>query len=114
MIIKTDRQILEQQNEQRQVKSEELALITTVMGVCVCVCVWKGKGTKANQNKSNTNTWRILQESRPCGHSASVSASAGAIKEAKDSFALSLNLANRLISGTASVCVCILYHVSCI
>lgn len=39
MIIKTDRQILEQQNEQRQVKSEELALITTAMGECKCVCM---------------------------------------------------------------------------
>lgn len=74
--------------------------------------MWKGKGTKANQNKSNTNTWRILQVSRPCGHRVRFG---GAIKEAKDSFAHSSKLANRLISGTACVylvAMCILYLVA--
>lgn len=80
--------------------------------MCLWLCVWKGKGTKANQNKSNTNTWRIFQVSRACGHSVRF---CGAIKDAKDSFAHGLNLANRLISGTACVraCVCV-YLVYCI
>lgn len=51
--------------------------------------------------------------SRPCGHSVRF---CGAIKDAKDSFAHGLNLANRLISGTACVpaCVCACVCVVCI
>lgn len=40
----------------------------------------------------------------PCGHSVRFY---GAIKDAKDSFAHGLNLANRLISGTACVRACV-------